>query len=74
MEKRRIEENRGSAAKAKGVWIGKGIESVKSKDRSGMRRLPPQSPSGCDKGNEREIVESFEKVEQSENGRNKLAR
>ena len=42
MEKRRIEEIRGSAAKAKGVWIGKGIETVHSKDKS-------RGPSGCDK-------------------------
>ena len=47
MEKRRIEEIRGSAAKAKGVWIGKGIETIHSKDKS---RGPPLVVT---KGNER---------------------
>ena len=36
MAKRRIEEIRGSAAKAEGVWIGKAIETVQSKDRGGV--------------------------------------
>ena len=36
LEKRRIEESRGSAAKAKRVRTGKCVEIVQSKDRSGM--------------------------------------
>ena len=36
MEKRRLEEIRGSAGEAKGVRTGKGIVIVQSKDRSGM--------------------------------------
>ena len=65
MEKRRTEEIRGIAAKAKGVWLGKGIETVQSKDGSRVRRFPPQSSLDVTKGTRGEIVEFLEKVEQS---------
>ena len=56
-----LKEIGGSAAKDKGVWNGKGIETVQSKDRSREGRLPPQGLPGCEKVNERRTCGVFGK-------------
>ena len=67
MEKRRIEEIRGSAAKAEG-WIGKGIEMA-------GRWIPAKNSSGLDKEETRRKTCGItgESVDRVENGRNKHA-
>ena len=44
--------------------LEKCFETVQGEDRSGMRRLPPQSSLGLDDRTRGEIVEFWEKVEQ----------
>ena len=50
---------RGNSARDKGVRSGKGFKIVQGEDGSGMRRLPPQSPIGLDKGNKRRNRETL---------------
>ena len=45
--------------------LEKASRLYKAKNRSGMRRIPPQSASGLDKETRGEIVEFLERVEQS---------
>ena len=69
-----MQEFGGSLAKAKGVRIGKSVEIVQGVDRSGMRRLPPKSCAGSDKGNEEEKWWSYwRRWNKVEGGRNKFA-
>ena len=47
-----LEKLEEALAKAGRVRIGTTVEAVQGKDRSGMRRLPPESSFGLDKRNE----------------------